>query len=162
MLALAVSWGVFRYLEQRREPAGVQRTRLEHIANVSVAAALACSGMVMLVIALTRWRTYSPGGNVYPGLTIAGLAFVVHTWFWLRYARLTRERYNPIIAAQLQLYRTKTYVDLFVIVALAAVAIAPTHPSTRYVDVIGSMVVALYLIWSGLRTARGGTADLVH
>ena len=38
--------------------------------------------------------------------------------------------------------------------ALAAVAIAPGHPLTRYVDLVGSLIVAGYLLWSGLRTAQ--------
>ena len=51
--------------------------------------------------------------------------------------------------------------------ALAAVAIAPDHPVTRYVDLLGSVVVA-YLLWSGLRashvhlTARQTLDETVH
>jgi len=41
-----------------------------------------------------------------------------------------------------------------VVLALAAVALAPTHPATRYVDILGSLIVALYLLFSGLRTAK--------
>ena len=44
--------------------------------------------------------------------------------------------------------------DLCVVTALAAVAIAPAHPATRYVDILGSVTVAGYLLWSGLRMAE--------
>lgn len=50
--------------------------------------------------------------------------------------------------------QAKTTVDLCVTAALAAVAIAPAHPATRYIDILGSIVVAVYLLWSGLRTAQ--------
>jgi len=40
---------------------------------------------------------------------------------------------------------------LSVFAALAAVAIAPAHPATRYVDILGSISIAGYLLWSGLR-----------
>jgi hypothetical protein len=52
-----------------------------------------------------------------------------------------------VIAGQQQLYRAKASVDLCVVAALATVAIAPCHPATRYVDLLGS----LYLVWSGVR-----------
>jgi hypothetical protein len=75
-------------------------------------------------------------------------------WFWRRYTTLTREQYSSVIAAQQQLYRAKASVDLCVLTALAAVAIAPAHPATRYVDILGSVTVASYLLWSGLRSAN--------
>ena len=34
------------------------------------------------------------------------------------------------------------------------VALAPDHPATRYVDIVGSVSVACYLLWTGLRTAQ--------
>lgn len=38
--------------------------------------------------------------------------------------------------------------------ALTAVAIAPAHPVTHYVDLLGSVVVVIYLLCSGLRAAH--------
>ncbi len=154
LVALAISYGVFRYLEHRRTPDDAERARLESIAGHCVAGAMAISGLVMIVIAVSRVGTFVPGGNVYPGLAIAVMGLGVNTWFWRRYARLNREQHNLIIAAQSQLKRAKSLVDLCVIAALAAVAINPTHPVTRYIDIIGSLAVALYLLWSGLQAAR--------
>ena len=74
-------------------------------------------------------------------------------WFWRRYTLMTREHYSSVIASQRDLYRAKACVDLCVVTALAAVAIAPAHPPTRYVDVLGSVTVAGYLLWSGLRSS---------
>jgi len=51
-------------------------------------------------------------------------------------------------------------VDFCVVTALAAVAIAPTHPATRYVDILGSVMVAVYLLWNGLNTARSHLGPL--
>jgi hypothetical protein len=41
-----------------------------------------------------------------------------------------------------------------VLAALAAVAINPTHVFTRYVDLLGSGAVVVYLLWSGYNSAR--------
>ncbi|MFO7625266.1 MAG: hypothetical protein R6V73_13025 [Anaerolineales bacterium] len=67
---------------------------------------------------------------------------------------MTREHFNPVIASQVSLYRAKAFVDLTVILALSSVAISPTHPLTRYIDLFGSLAVALYLLWSSRRTWR--------
>jgi divalent metal cation (Fe/Co/Zn/Cd) transporter len=154
LVALFVSWQVFRYLQRRDKLDAARRARVEKIAGLSVAAALGCSGMVMLSLAISRISTFEPGGNVYLGLTIAVLGLLTNTWFWRRYTVMTREHYSPVIDSQIQLYQAKAFVDICVITALSAVAINPGHPATRYIDISGSIAVSFYLIWSSLRTAQ--------
>jgi len=153
LIALFVSWWVFRRVG-REEALVARKAWLERVAALSVAAAMGISGVVMLSVTVARLGRFQPGGNVYPGLAIAVLGLVTNVWFWRRYAVLNEENYNAIIAAQRQLYQAKASVDLCVIVALVAVALAPRAPLTRYVDVAGSVAVALYLLWSGVRAAR--------
>lgn len=154
LVAIFISWWVFRHLRRNAALGEAHQAQLERAAGLSTAGAMACSGVVLLVVALSRLSVFEPGGNVSMGLTIAILGLVTNGWFWWRYAALTREQYSAVIAAQQQLYRAKASVDLCVVVALAAVAIAPVHPATRYVDILGSAIVAVYLLVSGLRTAR--------
>lgn len=154
LVAIFISWWVFHRLHRNTAMGEAQQAQLERIAGLSTAAAMASSGVVLLVVALSRLSVFEPGGNVSMGLTIAVLGLVTNSWFWRRYTVLTREQYSAVIAAQQQLYRAKASVDLCVVAALAAVAIAPAHPLTRSVDILGSVMVALYLLWSGLRTAQ--------
>ncbi len=154
LVAIFISWWVFRQLHKDERISTEQQTRMEQIAGYCTAGAMVCSGIVLLAVAMTRWSVFTPGGNVTMGLIIAILGLVTNTWFWRRYTVLTREEYSAIIEAQQHLYRAKASVDLCVVTALIAVAIAPTHPVTRYVDLLGSMLVAIYLLWSGLRTIR--------
>lgn len=159
LAAIFISWRVFRRLQRQSTPNEAYQARLEHAAGLSTAGAMACSGFVLLVVALSRMSVFEPGGNVIMGLVIAVLGLLTNGWFWRRYAALTREQYSPVIAAQQQLYRAKTSVDLCVVAALTAVALAPSHPITRYVDILGSIMVAVYLLWSGLRTAQKHLAN---
>ena len=154
LVVLFISWWVFRRLQRNAELGEVDQARLERGAGLSVAGAMICSGIVMLIVALSRLSVFEPGGNVTFGLTIAALGMLVNAWFWRRYTVLTREHYSSVIASQRDLYRAKASVDLCVVAALAAVAIAPAHPATRYVDLLGSVMVAGYLLWSGLRLAQ--------
>ncbi len=154
LVALFVSWWVFRQLQRNTALAEEDRSRLERMAGLSVAGTMICSGVVMVVVALSRLSAFEPGGQVTSGLIIAILGLIFNGWFWRRYTILTREQYSSVIAAQQKLYRAKTSVDLCVAAALAAVALAPAHPATRYVDILGSVTVASYLLWSGLRMGQ--------
>jgi len=153
LVALLVSWLVYRYIS-RHNLAHWERVRLERIAGFSVAGTLLASGLTMLVVAISRLGSFQPGGNVYPGLAIAFLGLGVNLWFWRRYRRMNRDEPNSIISAQVRLYRAKCLVDLCVLTALAAVAITATHIITRYVDILGTSGVALYLLISGIGSLR--------
>ena len=160
LVAIFIAWWVFRRLHRGAAPDEAQQARLERAAGLSTAGAMACSGVGLLGVAISRLAVFEPGGNVIPGLAVAVLGVLTNGWFWRRYDAMTREQYSTVIAAQAQLYRAKTTVDLCVFAALAAVAVAPGHPLTRYVDLLGSVMVSVYLLWSGLRAARKVLGDL--
>ncbi len=153
LVAIVVSWAVFRLLRQNSEMDVMRRHRLQRTASSSVGLAMCLSGVVMLFVAL-----FSPGmakGNVVPGLVIAVLGVTTNSWFWLRYRRLDREQPDAILAVQSKLYRAKSLVDACVTIALAVVAIAPGAPAARIVDLGGSVIVAAYLILNGIIMVRG-------
>lgn len=154
LVALFLSWWVFRRLQRNADIDKAAQARLERLAGLSVAGTMMCSGVVMMTVALSRLSVFEPSGSVISGLTIAVLGLLTNGWFWRRYTILTREQYSSVIAAQQQLYRAKASVDLCVVIALTAVAVAPLHPLTRYVDILGSIIVAGYLLWTGIRTAQ--------
>ncbi len=154
LVAIFVSWWIYRKLQRNNELDGAEQGRLERLAKLCVGGAMGCSGVVMLTIAAFRLPSYEPYGNVIMGLVIAVLGLLTNTWFWFRYRALTREHFNVVIAAQQKLYRAKSCVDFCVVTALTAIAIAPVHPVTRYVDILGSVIVACYLLWNGLSMIR--------
>jgi len=151
--AIIVSWLVYSILHKGGEPDPVRKERLERIANACVGVAMCLSGLAMLIIAI--FSSHGEKGNVIPGLVIAILGVTTNCWFWLRYRKLDREKPNAILAVQSKLYRAKTLVDAFITIALLVVAIAPEAFITPYVDMVGSMIVAIYLIFSGNSTLKG-------
>ncbi len=156
LLALFVAWLVFRYVQKgsHSSPAITieKKAQLEKIAGLSVFVALVISGITMFIVTLSRLSAFEPGGNVYLGLVIAILGFIVNSWFWRRYARMTQENYNLVIDTQRLMYRAKVMVDFCVVIALAAVAISVSY--ARYVDLMGSAAVSIYLICSGIDTLK--------
>lgn len=152
LVALFTGWWTFR--RRKRVASGAERLRLERRSETSVAIAMGISGAIMLLIGGYRFSNYEPGGNVVVGLIVAVLGGGVNATFWVRYTRLLRHAPDPVLAGQLKLYRAKTVVDLAVTAALFTVALIPTHPVTRYVDTLGSMFVACYLILQALSFRR--------
>ena len=88
-------------------------------------------------------------GNVIPGLAIALLGVVANSIFWRKYTSLYRREANALLLVQSRLYRAKTLVDSCVTVALLTVLFLPTSPVSYWVDLVGSVIVAGYLAYSG-------------
>ena len=150
LAAIIVSWVIYKITNKDADVDTGRKTRLEYIANLCVGAAMCLSGATMLLI--TFLSDHSQKGNVIPGLIIAILGVTTNTWFWLRYRKLDRESPNAILAVQSKLYRAKSLVDACVTIALSVVAIAPASMAALYMDIAGSVVVAVYLIINGVIT----------
>ena len=95
---------------------------------------------------------YADKGNVIPALVIAFLGVVANSIFWRKYTSLYRKQGNAILGVQARLYGAKTAVDICVVIALAAVLIFPGTKASFWLDRIGSLLVALYMIRCGILT----------
>lgn len=147
--AIIVAWIVFRMTSKDGAEDAGRKAKLEAVANRCVGLAMCFSGAVMMFLAFLSDQTEK--GNVIPGLIIAVLGVIANSWFWLRYRALDHADPNAILAVQSKLYRAKSLVDACVTAALAAVALAPHSTAAYYMDITGSIVVAVYLIASGVR-----------
>ena len=150
LLAIIVSFVVYTLLAKDTHRSNAGQQKLKSRSNVFVGAMMCLGGTFMVLLAFLSENTDK--GNVIPGLSIAVMGVIANTIFWRRYTRLNRAEPNAILAVQARLYRAKSLVDCCVTVALLSVAIAPAAPVSLWLDLIGSVIVACYLIWCGLRT----------
>lgn len=151
LLAIIAAYVVF-LAANRAGTNEAKKARLERGSNRFVGAMMCLSGGAMLFLA--AFGSHAEKGNVIPGLVIALLGVTANTIFWFRYARLSKESGNAILTVQSRLYRAKALVDLCVSLVLLAVALFPQAGFTGWLDLCGSLVVALYLLWCGLKTLR--------
>ena len=107
-------------------------------------------GTVRMILAATSGS--EDKGNVIPGLAIALMGVIANTIFWVKYSRLNRAEPNAILAVQARLYRAKSLVDGCVTLALLSVVLLPGSRFSAMLDLVGSVVVALYLICCGAQT----------
>ena len=151
-LAIIMSFVVYRLTTKDHFTDELKKQRLERYTDLFVGGAMCVGGTMMLLLAVFSQNTDT--GNVLPGLSIAILGVIANSIFWRRYRRLGQESGNSILLVQARLYRAKTLVDTCVTAALLSVAIAPQSLFSYYLDKIGSAVVAVYLLWTGLKTVR--------
>ena len=150
LLAIIMAYAVYRITGGMDAGDSSRKARLERLSNLFVGAMMCLGGTIML--ALTFFSETGDKGNVIPGLVIALLGVIANTLFWRKYTRLNRQLPNAILAVQARLYRAKSLVDGCVTIALLSVVLAPHSPVSLWLDFIGSIIVALYLIHCGIQT----------
>lgn len=152
LLAIIMAFVTYRLTTKDGETDTEKKERLERFSNLFVGAMMCLGGSIMLVLAFLS--DGGDKGNVIPGLVIALLGVIANTIFWRKYAKLNKAEPNPILAVQSRLYGAKSLVDGCVTLALLSVALAPHSAFSHYFDKIGSAVVAVYLIFCGIKTVR--------
>lgn len=150
LLAIIMSFVVYTVVTKQGVTDEIKKRKMERCSNVFVGSMMCLAGAIMAVLAFTM--NNEDKGNVIPGLAIAVLGVIANSIFWIKYTRINRAERNAIMAVQARLYRAKTLVDSSVTIALLSVLIAPQSPVSYWLDLIGSMIVSVYLIWCGIQT----------
>ena len=150
LLAIIMSFVVYTAVTKQGVADELKKRKMERGSNVFVGSMMCLAGTIMVVLAFTL--NNEDKGNVIPGLAIAVLGVIANSIFWIKYTRINQTEPNAIIVVQARLYRAKTLVDSSVTIALLSVLIAPQSSVSYWLDLIGSMIVALYLIWCGIQT----------
>ena len=150
LVAIILAFVVFCITNKKEGCNEKLKEKLERRTNVFVSIAMIISGFIMLVLALSS----SPEnkGNVIPGLIIALLGAKANSIFWVRYSILSKRTGNNILSIQSKLYRAKTFVDVSVTIALSVVLISKNISVSYYFDLIGTICVSIYLVYTGINT----------
>ena len=152
LLAIIMAFVVYQITTKDGVCDEVRKAKLERLSNIFVGAMMCVGGTFMVALAILSDN--ADKGNVIPGLVIALLGVIANSIFWIKYTKLNNAEPNAILAVQARLYRAKTLVDGCVTTALLSVVIAPASQISLWLDFIGSIIVAVYLIWCGIKTIR--------
>ena len=129
-----------------------RKRTLERRGNLFSGVIMCVSGFSMIL--LTFLSGGEDKGNVLPAMIVAFLGVVANSIFWRRYTALFRRQGNAILGVQARLYGAKTAVDVCVVLALAAVLAFPGTKVSYWLDMVGSLLVSLYMIRCGIKTIR--------
>ena len=150
LLAIIMSFVIYKLTTKGDVCDENKKKKLEKGSNIFVGAMMCLGGALMVL--LTLMSDNEDKGNVIPGLAIAVMGVIANSLFWRKYTLLNKTEPNAILMVQARLYRAKTLVDSCVTVALLSVLIAPETAVSYWLDFAGSLIVAVYLIWCGVRT----------
>ena len=150
LLAIIMSFVIYKLTTKDDVCDEEKKQKLERGSNVFVGAMMCVGGTFMIILALLS--DSADKGNVIPGLCIAIMGVIANSIFWRKYTHLNKVEPNTILMVQSRLYRAKTMVDGCVTIALLSVVIAPATQISYWLDFVGSLIVAAYLIWCGVRT----------
>jgi divalent metal cation (Fe/Co/Zn/Cd) transporter len=149
LMAIVVSFITFIRVTKHPEYSDSKIDEMERRANSLVGAIMCLSGSFMIIVAL--FMSSKNKGNVIMAFVIAFLGLLVNVFFWIRYSRLYKKNNNEILGTQGKLYGAKSLVDICVTSSLLSVILMPMSMISFYLDKIGSILVSLYLIYSGVR-----------
>lgn len=152
LLALIVALIVYTATNGRRDMDALQKQRWETRGNRFTGVIMCISGLSMLILSFLA--ADGDKGNVVPALVIAVLGVIANSIFWRRYSVLYRRQNNAILGVQARLYGAKSAVDICVTIALAAVLAFPGTRVSFWLDRVGTVLVALYMIRCGVKTIR--------
>ena len=150
LLAIIMSFVIYKLTTKGDVCDENKKKKLEKGSNIFVGAMMCVGGALMVL--LTLMSDNEDKGNVIPGLAIAVMGVIANSLFWRKYTLLNKAEPNAILMVQSRLYRAKTLVDSCVTIALLSVLIAPGTAVSYWLDFAGSLIVAVYLIWCGVRT----------
>lgn len=149
-LAIVMSYAVYMATLKYRDKDDEKVRRLEKYSNLAFGIMIGLAGLIMTVITFVLHT--EDKGNIIPALTIALLSASANSLFWIKYTRLHRAGAGAIMAVQARLYRAKTLIDTGISAVLLTILVAPKSGFSHWLDFSGSLLVAIYLTWCGIKT----------
>lgn len=135
--------------------------KLEQLASLVVATALFASFVVVFGTGISRLLNPEPLENPYFGLLFAALGTLGNGFVWMKDYQLYQRSPSPVIEAQWKLFRAKTIATSIVVITLGTSVISTNSAFTLYLDPIGSLVLALFLLHSSYSMVSTSMPDLI-
>ncbi len=152
LLALIVAFAIYSANSRYSDMPDTDKAKRERKGNLFTGSIMCISGLSMLLLALLS--NSNDKGNVIPALVIAFLGVVTNVFFWRKYTSLFQKESNAILGIQARLYSAKSMVDICVTATLLVVLLSPGSQFSYWLDIVGSILVSLYMLRCGLKTIK--------
>ncbi len=160
LIGLFLAWLAYRRVMQGPDDRfhfGAEK--MEDMASLLVGVIMTGSAVIISYSAIQSFISPAIPGWLLPGFLVAGGGVLVNGWFWFRFRGLNKEETTPIFTAQGGLYQAKTFIDLVVLITLIFVGLG--WDWSIYIDPLGSLVIAGFLLFAGIRTSRKSILQLL-
>jgi len=159
----------FSWLTVRRVAQGITHRynygygKLENLASLIIAAVMILSLVVIFGNAVGRFRRPIVIGGLGAGmgLLFAGLAGSANAWYWVRLQGMAEKQSSAIMESQWRLFRARTVANLGVISSLGLSLTLRKYSWVVYVDPVGSIILAGFLLFSAYGIISMSVYDLL-
>ncbi|TVP96092.1 MAG: hypothetical protein EA374_02320 [Acholeplasmatales bacterium] len=145
-------FALYVYVRVRHQAMSPQRRQRLERRIAKLAACVLFAGAFFLLMLFIRGiqQPSTPEGSVIPGVSIAVLGALFNGTFFFRYRRFHQTSGDVVMGTQSKLYQAKTVVDVHVIVALTSVLVFGASHVTLWIDRVGTVGIAMYLLVRGV------------
>ncbi len=150
LVSLFAAWFVY-WLARRRGVSAAVFKKWERQSSAAVAVALGVSAFVVVLRAVSELQAPAPVDRVWLGIVLASLGVAVNGWFWRRHRRLAGESSSSLFESQWRLFRSKTLLDVWVVLNLSLSSALRHETWARVLDPAGSLILAVVLAASALQ-----------
>jgi hypothetical protein len=121
------------------------KIRLEKFIKYFTGISMCLGGLIMIYVAFAD--SDGAHGNMLPSLFLATTGALINIWLCFNY----RSMKNPVLLIQAKLHRTKALLDGGLAAILLTWLLCPHDTVRHYADIVGTVIISLYLIWSGFK-----------
>lgn len=154
-VGLVMSWWAYRVSRRYAGPDQAQHVaRLDRQSGLLLAAVMGISAVTIGAGAVREFANPQPVGRILVGVLVAIGGVAYNAWFWRRYLGIAHQTGSAMFHAQWRLYRAKAAANVTVLVTLVSGSLLKAKAWSASVDAVGSLVVAGFLVASGIATVR--------
>lgn len=145
-LSIFLAWILFELAAASENPA--RQRKLETFVRIFTGLAMTVSGGMMVYLAVAEFG--GSKGSVWTSLILAAIGALINARLYLNYQKLE----NGILSVQAKLHRVKLLLDGWMVLILLLWVLIPVDAVRSMADALGSVSIALYILWSGIRLLR--------
>lgn len=148
------NWLIYKLILKRDSKNISYKNNLEKKAAYSVSIVMIISFIYILYSAINTIIKPTEIKNIYFGLLISIMGFIVNSWFWFKNKSFDENEKSNLFYAQWNLYRSKAIIDLCVFSILILTLIFNNYKYSYLIDPIGSIFIASFLLFSAVKIIK--------
>lgn len=145
LLSILLAFIVFEITTRKLQDKPAQKARLEASVRYFTGCSMVFSGLIMIYIAIAGFG--GEKGSVITSLVLAIIGALVNYKLYSNYRKMD----HAVLSVQAKLHRVKMWLDIVMALILVVFTITASASIKNYTDLIGSCLIAVYLVWSGVR-----------
>lgn len=160
--AIFASWLVFKRISKPgAEEFNYGFGKLEQFAGLGVGIAMLVTFLLTLSTGLYRLFDPVMVSDLGPGMIFAFLSVAGNAYIWLTNEIANKQSPSPLASSQARLFKVKTLISAIVFKSLGLSYLLSGFEWSVYVDPIGSLTIALFVLRSALKVLSSSFNDLL-